>query len=122
MLNKGASINSEMLLNVSSLNVSSVSSSKEFTLTAFLIATAEGHSDIMEALIDKGADVNGEVKDTRLPLSLAIIYGHVEAVKVLIKRGVDVNAKDGVITNVELAKEKGHDSIVKLLKDAGAKE
>ena len=59
-----------------------------------LLAAAEKHPDVVQVLIDAGADV--EVKDTvgRSPLHLACRSGALAAVNVLVKAGADVCVTD----------------------------
>ena len=48
---------------------------------------------------------------------------HAQVVKVLLENGADVNLKNSKAQSaLALAKEKGHDEIVKLLRKHGAKE
>ena len=48
---------------------------------------------------------------------------NIEAVKTLLDKGADINAKDNDgSTALKLASEKGYTDIIKLLKQAGAKE
>ena len=81
-------------------------------------ATQKGNPDIVKALIDAGADVNGTNKDWR-PIHLAAKEGHLDVVKVLIDAGADVNGTDNE-TPIHIAAKEGHLDIVKALIDAGA--
>jgi len=77
---------------------------------------------MVELLIAKGADINaGEGEWTAL--HGAADQGRRDIAELLIAKGADVNAKesDGK-TALSLAKEKGHDEIVELLRKHGAKE
>ena len=62
-------------------------------LTPLLQAAANGHKEIAELLITKGADVNVNVNGTT-PLHIAAFNGHKEVAELLIANGADVNAKD----------------------------
>jgi ankyrin repeat protein len=61
--------------------------------TLLTIAINEGHSDIVEYLIEKGADVHtsGRFKDP--VLHLAAIAGNPKTAELLIKAGLDINAE-----------------------------
>ena len=62
--------------------------------TPLQVATYEGHKEIVELLIAKGADVNA--KESGLgtaPLHRAAFRGHEAIVELLIAEGADVNAK-----------------------------
>ena len=103
-LDKGANVNAKM-----------------WRRTPLHSATAGGHTEIAELLIDNGADVNANEDYGWTPLHLAAKYGHREVAELLIAKGADVNAKkkDGW-TPLHLAALYGHTEIVELLiaKDA----
>ena len=59
-----------------------------------MTASLKGHTEIVKALLDKGADVNAKSKDGVTALMWASQDGHTEIVKaLLIDKGADVNAK-----------------------------
>ena len=60
-------------------------------------AAMEGHKEIAELLITKGADVNAKdrlMDYTPLHLAALALDGRKEVVELLIAKGADVNAKD----------------------------
>ena len=59
---------------------------------ALLKATAKGHKDIVEILIENNADVNVSNGIDGTPLFLAMKNNHKEIVKVLLENNADVNA------------------------------
>jgi ankyrin repeat protein len=66
------------------------------------------YSEMVKALIDKGADVNAKDKDGQTALMLAAGGGYTEIVKALIEKGADVNAKNNTgDTALSLAKKGG---------------
>jgi ankyrin repeat protein len=91
---------------------------------ANLIDTAKkGDTAKVNALLNKGADVNAKDKDGKTALMAASEKGHTEIVKTLIDNGANVNAKSKIgSTALMLASLGGHTEIVQLLKKAGAKE
>jgi len=103
-LDKGANVNAKM-----------------WRRTPLHSATAGGHTEIAELLIDNGADVNANEDYGWTPLHLAAKYGHREVAELLIAKDADMNAKkkDGW-TPLHLAALYGHKEIVELLiaKDA----
>jgi hypothetical protein len=103
-LDKGANVNAKM-----------------WRRTPLHSATAGGHTEIAELLIDNGADVNANEDYGWTPLHLAAKYGHREVAELLIAKAADMNAKkkDGW-TPLHLAALYGHTEIVELLiaKDA----
>ena len=81
-----------------------------------LLAAAEKHPDVVEVLIDAGADV--EVKDTagRSPLLLACRSGALAVVRVLVKAGAGVCVADNEgNTCLALASANGHTETVRTL-------
>ena len=52
-----------------------------------LQAVAGGHKEIVELLIDNGADVNAKMEDGRTPLDVAIKYKKTETADLLRKHG-----------------------------------
>src|SRR5262249_44467258 len=75
---------------------------------------------LVKLLIDRGADVNrhdGREKET--PLHYAARYGNVELAKLLLEAKADPTAKEfHEKTPLDLAKERKHQDIVKLLESA----
>ena len=91
-------------------------------LTAPLIrASARGDLETIKLLLDKGADVNVEPKDTMTPLSLASFGGHAPVVKVLLEHGADPNYQaEAGATALIVAAGENHIDVVKILVNSGA--
>ena len=72
---------------------------------------------IVKLLIDKGANINTQSKDTKSsPLSSATAYGLTSIIKLLLSKGAKKNTKDSdKMTPLDIAKWKGFHSIVKIL-------
>jgi len=89
-------------------------------------ASGYGYTEIVKLLLATGADVNKADIIGVTPLCMASLEGHYEIVKLLLDAKADVNIKVEIegkeYTVLSAAKEGGHTSIVKLLKEYGAKE
>jgi ankyrin repeat protein len=94
---------------------------KEDSWTALIWASRKGHTDIVELLLNNGANVNLAPYSGVSALHLASKYGHKQIVELLLNKGADVNAEtSGKFTALILASEQGNIDIVKLLLDNGA--
>lgn len=86
-------------------------------------AAFEGRDKIVELLLNKGADVAGEYKDSK-PLLFAIIKGDYKTVELLLDRGAEINSRFKSLVDksppLMIAAENGHDRIVELLLNRGA--
>lgn len=59
-----------------------------------LAASSNGHAEIIQLLVDAGADINAVTDDGRTPLMQAAIQGHVDCVKTLLRNKADASIKD----------------------------
>jgi ankyrin repeat protein len=83
-----------------------------------IIASQNGHKDIVAFLLEKGIDINQTDKDGRTALIWASGKGHEEIVKMLLeKKNIEINQKDNNDGNTALmwATGEGHKEIVKIL-------
>lgn len=89
-------------------------------VSAFCVASQEGHSEVVRLLLEHGADVSAGDDASWSPLHAASKNGHHDIVQALIDRGADVNAhierRNHPIT---LASSRGHVKIVQLLISVG---
>ena len=59
--------------------------------TALMWAAAEGHAEVVEALIKAGAEFQSTLASGFTPLLFAVRQGHLEVVRTLVEAGADVN-------------------------------
>ena len=59
-----------------------------------MMASQEGHKEIVKLLLDKGANVNLQDRNDRNSPDDGIADGHTEVVKLLLDKGADVNIKE----------------------------
>jgi len=89
--------------------------------TALELACAEGHVEVVVALLAAGANVKQADGYGRTPLSSAAVHGHLQTVKVLVAAGADVNqACEMQHSPLALASVQGQVKIMKVLLAAGA--
>ncbi len=105
------------------------SSGKAGAWPAIIFASGSGNCDLIQYLVDAGANVNASGAGGLTPLIMAVDQGKADAVQLLLSLGADVNAEMDPSTPIangdknayRLAQRKGFDAIVDLLKSAGAK-
>jgi hypothetical protein len=78
------------------------------------VAAANGHLDIVAALVQAGVDINPVNQIT--PLEAACMHGHIQVVQLLLKHG----AYPDLGTPLIAAAEHGHIAIIRLLLEGGA--
>lgn len=90
---------------------------------ALIAVSLPGHDNVVQLLLDHGAEVNAQVEG-RFPNALvaASFQGHDKVVQLLLDHGAKVNAQmEGRFRNaLAAASLEGHDKIVQLLLDNGA--
>ena len=89
-----------------------------------MAASSKGHTEIVHALLEAGADVNLCTSDSKTALMKASACGNLGIVKLLAQAGADVNSASGYkrdgCTAITIASSCGHVEIVKYLIEAGA--
>ena len=95
-------------------------------MTPLHCAALNGHKEITELLIAKGADVNAKDADGVTPLHDAASEGRKETTELLIAKGADVNAKvasgpEQVKTPLDAANGTNHPETADLLRKHGGK-
>ncbi|MBC6402644.1 MAG: ankyrin repeat domain-containing protein [Hyphomonadaceae bacterium] len=91
--------------------------------TALLMAAFHGQGQIVDTLVESGANVNAKTVDGLTPLQLGVKAWRQNywIASTLIEAGADVHASDKWgSTALSGAREKGDDRVILLLMDAGA--
>jgi hypothetical protein len=83
-------------------------------------AAESGHTEIVQLLVEKGADIDSKDGSGRTALLWAAEKGHKEIVQILVEKGADIDSKNGSGQPVLLwAAGIGHKEIVQLLVEKG---
>jgi ankyrin repeat protein len=85
--------------------------------TALIMATIQGYEDIVDLLLDHGADIKSRDKKFQAtPLIWAALKGQTAVAKLLIDKGADLNAKENRngMTALYAAVLKGYTEMVKI--------
>lgn len=94
-------------------------------LTAAHWAAHKGHLEVLGLLIASGADVKAVAGEGATPLHMAANRGHLAVVRMLLEKGVKTGVKgtwDGMEgTARQMARAKGHGSVVKTLIETARK-
>ena len=99
-------------------NINQLDSTKQ---TALMLATNNGHADMVRFLLGKGADAGKTDADGMTPLMHAGNLGSVAITKALINAKVDVNRQDpGGHTAIHFAAWSGAEKVIDLLAKGGA--
>ena len=91
-------------------------------MTALMLAAKKGHTDTVQALLDREADINAQATYYGwTALAYAANQGHEQIVRLLLARGADPNLKaERGKTALVLAADRGHTTTVIALLNKGA--
>jgi ankyrin repeat protein len=88
---------------------------------ALMWAAAEGHTSVVQALLEMKAEVNSKSKQGYSPLMFAVRQGYLDIVEMLVARGAELNAvQTQGATPLIMAVQNAHWDIAGLLIDKGA--
>ena len=119
MLEKGADVNA---------HVNTTEAKFGYTALHQAVLSESTDMEIITLLLENGAHPDPKSRYSETPLAHAVFANKSDVVAILLKYGADVNAERFVpetmkyYTALSLAKEKGHEDLVQLLKAAGAKD
>ena len=90
-------------------------------LTPLILAIFNGRLDMVQALVNGGADVNAGSASGVTPLAVASSKGHLDIVQFLVGKGANVNAVDSRSeTPLMMAALNGQEEVAQFLVDNGA--
>ena len=78
-------------------------------------------NEVLNMLLEHGANPNSSDKMQLMPLLWCVTEGRIDRIRLLLAHGADVNRHWHSLTAMSMAEYKGRSEIVKLLKQAGAK-
>ncbi|KAJ7048706.1 ankyrin repeat-containing domain protein [Mycena amicta] len=88
---------------------------------ALYAASAEGHLDVAQLLLNRDADVNAQGRRSENALYAASTGGHLDVAQLLLEHGAEVNAQGGYYANsLQGASAGGHRDVAQLLLEHGA--
>ncbi len=92
------------------------------TTSPLFHAAGYGQRQVVQLLLDRGADANERDSDGSTPLHIATTHGHELVVSLLIQRGANVNIHGYMQqTPLHIAASNGYEGIAQLLLDNGAR-
>lgn len=84
----------------------------DYGITPLLTASLTGKPDVVQCLLDHGADTEAAGPDGMTPLLGASLKGHIEIVEILLKANVDRNARNSAGQSAyDLAMSRGHTDV-----------
>ncbi len=87
--------------------------------TPLLVAAEKGHAEIVQTLLERGAEINDAGPDKNTALHYAAQNGHINAVETLTRNGANDQQKNGSgLLPVDLAGQNGHEDVVEALRPA----
>ncbi|XP_026208466.1 ankyrin-2b isoform X3 [Anabas testudineus] len=96
---------------------------EENGLNALHLAAKEGHVDLVQELLDRGAAVDSATKKGNTALHISSLAGQIEVVKILVKRGADINAQSqNGFTPLYMAAQENHLDVVRYLLENGGNQ
>ena len=93
-----------------------------FGMTALHIAASNGHKPLVEALIERGSDLDAREDTGRTPLHAACFRGQLEIVELLVAKGAKINATtNDAKTPLDWAIISNKTSVANFIREKGGK-
>ncbi|MDA3895108.1 MAG: ankyrin repeat domain-containing protein [Desulfobacteraceae bacterium] len=99
-------------------NGADINSKNDSRSTALMLASLKGYTQIVQFLVQKGADVN--IKTSAFALQSAAMFGHLDIVKYLVENGADINQEVNGENALTRAINFDRHEVTKFLRDSGA--
>ena len=116
-LDGGADINRKLKMR---RNGGSPSMEPPLSLAILAVTNTKATADLVQFLIDKGADVDSRSGKGFTSLHLAVIFGREDLVQILVSSGANVNARDSRGQTPLLLAEQRCPSCIEVLRQHGA--
>ena len=111
-----AGVSAELAMHPDELNLP-----EDDGLTPLHLAAENCHTNVVVLLLDKGAKIGVQAKNSDTPLHLAAQEGCVDVVAILLAKGAEINARDSQgRTPLDRAQQWHQTNVVSLLRQRGA--
>ena len=112
-----AALSGDVAVVVKMINAGVPVHSRSEGYTALQLAAMSNRTDVVQVLLQKGADVNKQIDGGWTPLHYAAHWNSTNVIRVLMQQGASTNIKDKYgTTPLDIARELNKEEVVRLLK------